>query len=367
MSSQPHTLFPGNTPDIVAINNHIRQIFVDVQIPDDIRPDWNPPRPTPNIPNTCNNINNQARNTNEDCLRQLINNCQIGTTNQNNTINHNNCNAILNYTREYIERVWTRIINQNTPILAELNRGNRPNNANIVTRNSNVTSRLRPIERNLRNLTCTAATTTPAPPVVCCNNIINCYMGDCINVVQLCKQTTNGEVSISNATQCSQSRCPINNQRCLAGVPGAGTFNWVCQNNQWTREPRPPPTPAPPPPPPPAPAPTPTTPAPTPTTPAPTPTTPAPAPAPTPTTPAPPRPTPAPAPTPTTPAPPRPTPAPPPPRPTPAPPPPRPTTTPAPRFTPTQQNASTNNIFFIIASIVVMLLVASSFYFFILK
>ena len=64
-----------------------------------------------------------------------------------------------------------------------------------------------------RDVSCNSPDTTPAPPIFCCNNIINCDFGECINIVQTCKQTVNGETKISNATGCLVETCPINEQK----------------------------------------------------------------------------------------------------------------------------------------------------------
>jgi hypothetical protein len=422
-SPQPRT-FPGTTPDIININNEIQSIFGGSNVTPDMINDWNPPTHTPDIVNTCANFNNQAGNTNADCLRSLINNCQISTTNQNNVINQNNCNALLSYTRTFVntwmdraQAIVNRELNDRAPLEWEWGRGcypwcsvvrcntnppirngppdtdcvtfaatgqgcsagfgaisrSRVRNCELMRNNRDLRTRLALVAQNLRNLSCTAAQITPAPPIVCCNNTLNCNFGDCINIIQLCKQTTNGETQISNATQCLQSRCPMNEQRCIAGTPGAGIFNWICQNNQWTRQPQPPPQPPPPPPPkttPPLPPTTPlppATPLPPLTTPLPPPTTSPLPPPPSSTDPTPPK-TPIPIQSPTSITPTQsPTSITPVQRPTSTTPTQSPTsTTPTqrPRFTPpTQENTSINYTFFVVAFIVLILLFASSYFF----
>ena len=97
-------------------------------------------------------------------------------------------------------------------------------------------------QKIFNDITCPALTLVPTPAINCCNNVLNCEYTECINIVQTCKQTISGETEISNATQCQRSECPMNRQLCLAGTPGAGPFNWICQNNKWVKK-QPTPTP----------------------------------------------------------------------------------------------------------------------------
>jgi hypothetical protein len=315
----PITLPPNTSPPIGIINNRIQELFNELPSPE-IRREWNAglPRLAPNVANNCNN-DERLRNTNPNCLRALIKNCNASITNQNNIINHNNCNALLNYSRQFMDRwigttatirnrearnwggrewewgsgcyAWCRVVNcywewrlgarrDQGYINSRHHRGPASNdctrfiadypscpagqgaiaryrlrNCQLMRDNRAWHDILTRHRTALNNVTCPALTLIPTPPINCCNNILNCDFASCIDIVQVCRQNVNGQAEIANATQCSQSRCPMNGQRCIAGTPGAGVFNWVCQNNQWTREPRPPP---PPPPPPPAPAPPPT-------------------------------------------------------------------------------------------------------------
>jgi hypothetical protein len=286
-----------------TINNKVNEVFnlldnlytglhgwIHVKTP------WNPQLLQQYSTFDCNSYNNNLRDTSEDCLRDLINNCKIKTENVNNITDYLNCNSILNYIRIYLRNEIAIIRNNASHIFTYYQR-QTPGEPeyNFLQKYY----RLKEYNDYFNSLNCDSADAIYAPPIFCCNNIINCEFGECINIVQTCKQTINGETKISNATNCSVETCPTNEQKCVAGTPGAGIFNWICQKNKWVRLP-PSPTPPAPPVPPASPAP-PTAPTPTaftpPTAPAPTPTPTAPAPAPTPT------PAPAPTPTPTAPAP----------------------------------------------------------------
>jgi hypothetical protein len=288
----PVNIPPDTSPAIGIVTQQIREMFNEISSPE-IRRDWNPPAFATNIPNNCNSNDQRLRNTNQNCLRALIDNCNASITNQNNTINRNNCNALLNYTRAFVNTWVTRTgdianreFNDRLPLEWEWGRGcypwcsvvscsaanrgqhlgppdtdcvrfaasgqgcsagfgaisrSRVRNCELMRNNRNWQTILANYRQRLQNITCPALSLVPTPPINCCNNTLNCDFASCIDIVQVCKQTINGESEISNATQCIQSRCPLNGQRCIAGTPGAGTFNWICQNNQWTRVPTQPP------------------------------------------------------------------------------------------------------------------------------
>jgi hypothetical protein len=331
-SSSTITTPPDTTPTIANINNIMKTFYNNVQDPYfNPTTKWNPPTFTSNIPNNCNIYNNELRNTNENCLKALINNCNISIENQNNVINYNNCTSLLNYTKSLINGNVTTYQNwlnwgnqwgawlyygschgwksllplpQPTNTCREFSRGqddcwegfgkhafrDKLGNCDDLTKVKIYLDNATVAKNALDNISCPSIQMIPTPPINCCNNVLNCEFAECINIIQTCKQTINGETEISNATQCLTSKCPMNDQKCLADTPGAGIFNWVCQNNQWKRMPPtatapapvPPPATSPPPvtspPPTSAPiSPAPTTPiSPVPTTPAPVPISPAP-------------------------------------------------------------------------------------------
>jgi hypothetical protein len=316
-SSSTITTPPDTTPTIANINNIMKTFYNNVQDPYfNPTTKWNPPTFTPNIKNNCNIYNNELRNTNENCLKALINNCNISIENQNNVINYNNCTSLLNYTKSLINGnvttyqnfindgnrwsewycggacyLWTHIPRDpDTTCMQYGDRGEcgcgvfngaRYQREKLVSCDmldtvggylNNAT-----VAKNaLDNISCPSIQMIPTPPINCCNNVLNCEFAECINIIQTCKQTINGETEISNATQCLTSKCPMNDQKCLADTPGAGIFNWVCQNNEWKRMPPTATAPAPAPPPATSPPPTSTPISPVPTTPAPVPISPVP-------------------------------------------------------------------------------------------
>jgi hypothetical protein len=386
-SSSTITTPPDTTPTITNINNIIKTFYNNVQSPYwNPTSNWNPPSFTPNISNNCNIYNNELRNTNENCLKALINNCNISIENQNNVVNYNNCNSLLNYTKSLVNsnvikyqnwindndkwgpwscygscHGWAQLTLPDQTQCREYSRGqcdcwvgfgkymSRDKLANCpdIDRIRGYFNNATVAKTALDNITCPSIQMIPTPPINCCNNILNCEFAQCINIIQTCKQTINGETEISNATQCLTSKCPMNDQKCIAGTPGAGTFNWVCQNNKWVRQvpsPTPPISPPPPsttpqsPPPPSTTPPSPTPPSTTPPSPPPPSTTP-----PSPTTPSSPT-----------------IPSSPPPTTTPSSPPP-PTTPSSP--TPPPPKPTTNYTLYIIIFIIVIILLIASFYF----
>ena len=320
-SSSTITTPPDTTPTITNINNIMRNYYngtTDSRFYNPIT-NWNPPQFTPNIPNNCNIYNNELRNTNENCLRALINNCNISIENQNNVINYNNCTSLLNYTKSLVNSnitthqnwlntynkfgewkcndgacwAWNSISVPGNDYCIEYSRGEcgcplgfgrrmykyKGSNCTEIGRVQNVLNSTQVAKSALDNISCPSIQMIPTPAINCCNNVLNCEFAECINIIQTCKQTINGETEISNATQCSTSKCPMNDQKCIAGTPGAGIFNWVCQNNTWKRSPPTATAPAPAPPPatsPPTPEPVPISPVPTPAPISPVPPTPAP-------------------------------------------------------------------------------------------
>jgi len=290
-SSSTITTPPDTTPTIANINNIMRNYYNDTTYERHFNPitDWNPPQFTPNIPNNCNIYNNELRNTNENCLKALINNCNISIENQNNVINYNNCSSLLNYTKSLVNGnitthqnwlntynkfgewkcndgacwAWNSISVPSNDYCTEYSRGQcgcplgfgkrmykyKGSNCTQIGMVKDVLGKTQVAKNALDNISCPSIQMIPTPPINCCNNVLNCEFAECINIIQTCKQTINGETEISNATQCLTSKCPMNDQKCLAGTPGAGIFNWVCQNNQWKRMPPTATAPAPAPPP----------------------------------------------------------------------------------------------------------------------
>ena len=285
--------YPNDTPEITTINNKINTIFSS-DIAQHVKTDWRLPNYIPTIPNICNNYNNRLRNTSESCLTALINNCEISTRNRNNVINYNNCSNLLTYVKSYFKskdnqiknavdyygiwedydswgchawctvadcdvsghppRGWNKRGDDCTRI-SGIGQGScwagfgrqyiqKRKDCNLYNDNSRWQWNMN--KESFNDITCPSPVITPAPPINCCNNILNCEFGECINIVQACKQTINGVTEISNAIQCQTSSCPLNEQKCLAGTPGAGIINWICQNNKWERVPKPPPVPTPP-------------------------------------------------------------------------------------------------------------------------
>ena len=268
---------PDTTPTITNMNNIMKTYYKDVPNTTwNPTSNWNPPSFTPNILNNCNIYNNELRNTNENCLKALINNCNISIENQNNVVNYNNCNSLLNYTKSLINsnvtkyqnwlnwaeqwgtwsyyggcHGWKTLLPLPRPDnnCREYSRGqdscwdgfgkhqfrDKLGNCSDIDNVKNYLNSTQVAKSALDNITCPSIQMIPTPAINCCNNVLNCEFAECINIIQTCKQTINGETEISNATQCSTSKCPMNDQKCLAGTPGAGIFNWVCQNNTWKR------------------------------------------------------------------------------------------------------------------------------------
>lgn len=297
---------PATTPTIGTINNNITNFYNELtgnsetyfylysgQIlggtqEQNYIPEWSPPIFTPDRPNNCTQYNNELHNTNENCLRALINNCNIGIENQNNVTDYNNCSNLLGYAKTIVNSSATAINTwiTNTSGWLPWRNGGACNFWEIVPAPQSTVCtkfqwaqtdcplgqgrieieskrhceaimalealqiKINPIESSLNYTTCPLANTISTSPINCCNNTLNCEFAECINIIQSCQQTINGESEISNATDCTETHCTFNGQKCLAGTPGAGNFNWLCVNNEWTKPPPPSPPPPPPPPPP---------------------------------------------------------------------------------------------------------------------
>jgi hypothetical protein len=244
-----------------------------------IKRKWRPQTLKPPYTYDCNTYNNELRDTSEECLKDLIKSCDIKNKNTTNINDYNNCIGLVNDIKIYL----TTILEDLKDLKKKCDRVGPSNFGFVVIDMTPPTvktwapvfiSTYQQITDSLKyfiDYKCNSADSIDSPPIFCCNNIINCEFGECINIVQTCIQTINGETKISNATDCSMTSCMIDKQECLAGTPGAGIFNWICQNKKWTKlspssspsPPAPPPAtpPAPPPatppstPPPPAPSP----------------------------------------------------------------------------------------------------------------
>jgi hypothetical protein len=308
---------------IELINNNINTMLTsDVQIP--IKEVWNPPSLEALTANNCADFENQIiikdknkkTNTNKNCLKALIQNCESSIINQNNITNISNCNTLLSYVKSAIS---TAITNTDAKFILEDFKWNdweaswgctswdltiwdnspSPDDCNIYEKSRcgcgylrgsickksrqncqlwRTLGKLKNIElpkyqQIFNQITCPTLTLIPTPAINCCNNILNCEYAECIDIIQTCRQNIDGSPGVVNATSCLQPDCKMNGQICLKGTPGAKNFNWICQNGKWVKEiPRPPLPPPPPPeptPPPPPPEPTPPPPPPEPTPPPP--------------------------------------------------------------------------------------------------
>jgi hypothetical protein len=345
--------FQNNTnATINIINNHVQGMF-NSDIPPGLKNDWKQPTIIENKTFDCESFNKSA-NTNKNCLKALIDNCEISLINQNDIINNRNCNNLLSYTKIFLNSWYTKTKNDydrestnwnswdwhwdcemwcsvvdcdkywNNRLSGDKGKlyHNGPGdtdctqyrgaggadvgkacswgfgaiikrdlkNCNLMRNSDKWMKRIAQYQKVINEISCPTLSVIPAPPINCCNNVLNCEYAECINIVQICKQTISGETEISNATQCLTSSCPMNGQKCIKGTPGAPNFNWICQNNKWVRhnpQPQPQPQPTPPPP---QPQPTPPPPTPPPPTSPPPPTPPSSDPTPPPPTPPPPTP-----------------------------------------------------------------------------
>ena len=88
--------------DIILQHNNDFSTFTGITLNNSA---WNPPESKLNKPNICNTYNNSLRDTSEDCLRDLITNCEITTKNQNNVIDYQNCTSLLNYAKTYLTKI----------------------------------------------------------------------------------------------------------------------------------------------------------------------------------------------------------------------------------------------------------------------
>jgi hypothetical protein len=55
---------------------------------------------------------------------------------------------------------------------------------------------------------------------------------------QCSKLDAMGNASIPISTDCTGFTCDIEGQLCLAGTPGAGTDNWICNSERWVIQPK---------------------------------------------------------------------------------------------------------------------------------
>ena len=302
--------FQTNTyATINIINSHIQNL-VKGDIPPGLKDDWKPGQIVNNKTFDCESLDNKKVNTNKNCLRALIDNCQISLVNQNDIINNNNCNSLLDYTKAFLNiwynktktdydrestnwsswdwewgcNAWCDVVRcdpywkhrgygdknklyhrgpSDTDCTQYISAGGADvgnncwsgfgaiiyrnlKNCNLMRDSDKWKTRISQYQKVINEISCPTLSVIPTPPINCCNNVLNCEYTECINIVQICKQTISGETEISNATQCLRSECPMNGQICLKDTPGAGPFNWICQNNKWVKkQPAPPPSPAP--------------------------------------------------------------------------------------------------------------------------
>ena len=280
---------------INIINENIQTMLNDTLVPKFMKDEWKLPTILPLKVNNCTETANKMKdkNTNRNCLLALVQTCNSSIMNQNNTIGVSNCDTLLNYTKDIVNRTYNKTLTDYNNSINDWNgswefvwncyggctifkdcaegKGHRGPDNTICTRYDSGASGCSPgfyaikkqnhnscqsmkdnyqwktilpkYQKIFNDITCPTLTLVPTPAINCCNNVLNCEYAECINIIQTCKQTISGETEISNATQCQRSECPMNGQLCLAGTPGAGPFNWICQNNKWVKkQPAPPPT-----------------------------------------------------------------------------------------------------------------------------